>query len=74
MKQGTKRETLVGRRCYDHMGGRLGAALLALYLKNGWLEEYPEGKATIYRMTAAGRSAFAQMGLPAEADPQKDGL
>lgn len=61
-----KQEKMTGRRCYDHMGGRLGAALLALYLKNGWLEEETEGKATIYRMTAAGCRAFAEMGLPVE--------
>lgn len=61
-----KQEKMTGRRCYDHMGGRLGAALLALYLKNGWLEEAAEGKAAVYRMTAAGRRAFAEMGLPVE--------
>lgn len=58
-----KTRPMTGRRCYDHLGGRLGAALLELYLKNGWLEQ-AEDKDNEYRMTDAGRQAFAGMGLP----------
>lgn len=56
-----KRE-LLARRCYDHLGGRLGAALLELYLKNGWIVQEP-GKTGAYRLTAEGRRAFAGLGL-----------
>lgn len=57
-----------GRRCYDHLGGRLGALLLDLYLREGWIE--PEaGKTTVYRVTEKGRARFEEMGLrPEELD------
>lgn len=60
-----KTKPMTGRCCYDHLGGRLGAALLELYLKNGWLEP-EEGNGKAYRMTDAGKQAFAGMGLPVE--------
>ena len=55
----------VGRRCYDHLGGRLGAGLFALYQRRGWIEPVP-GTSTVYRLTAAGREVFGGLGLPPE--------
>lgn len=63
------RKTTSGRRCYDHLGGKLGAALLELYLSNGWLTETAEGKGTAYRLTKEGAAAFAEMGL--RVDPEE---
>ena len=60
---------LAGKRCYDHLGGKLGAALLELYLSNGWLTEREEGKGTAYRLTEKGAAAFAEMGL--RVDPEE---
>lgn len=57
-----RKKRMIGRRCYDHLGGALGAALLETYLANGWLAA-EEGKTTVYRVTEAGREAFAKMGL-----------
>lgn len=59
------RDKLTGKRCYDHLGGKLGAALLELYLSNGWIEaEAQEGKkGTVYRLTGKGADAFAELGL-----------
>lgn len=54
-----------GRRCYDHLGGKLGAALLALYLEKGWLEKKP-GTSTVYQITDSGREGFGNLGLPPE--------
>lgn len=54
-----------GRRCYDHLGGRLGAGLLALYLEKGWLEKRP-GTETAYRLTDSGTAFFGGLGLPPE--------
>ena len=59
---------LLGKKCYDHLGGRLGAALLELYLSNGWITEREEGKGTAYRLTEKGAVAFAEMGL--RVDPE----
>ena len=55
---------LLGKKCYDHLGGRLGAALLELYLSNGWIIPSEEGKKTVHRLTEKGAAAFAEMGLP----------
>ena len=54
---------LIGKKCYDHMGGKLGAVLLLFYLEQGWLEPVEEGKSTVYKLTDAGYAAFAKMGL-----------
>lgn len=63
------RKDLLGKRCYDHLGGRLGAALLELYLSNGWLAGSEEAKGTAYHLTEKGADAFAQMGL--RVDPEE---
>lgn len=57
---------LFGKKCYDHLGGKLGAALLELYLSNEWMEAEQEGKSTVYRLTGKGAAAFAEMGLRIE--------
>lgn len=54
-----------GRRCYDHLGGRLGAGLLTLYLEKGWLEP-GQGTTSTYRLTESGRELFGRLGLPPE--------
>lgn len=60
---------LMGKKCYDHLGGKLGSALLELYLSNGWMEAEAEGKSTVYRLTRKGAAAFAEMGL--RVDPKE---
>lgn len=60
---------LVGKRCYDHLGGKLGAALLELYLSNGWMKAEQEEKKTVYSLTEEGAAAFARMGL--QVDPEE---
>lgn len=52
-----------GKKCYDHLGGSLGAALFKLYLSNGWLEKSEESKKTVYKITEKGYTAFTKMGL-----------
>lgn len=53
---------LTGKKCYDHLGGRLGAVLFLYYIEKEWIE-LEEGSSTAYRLTEKGRAAFAQMGL-----------
>ena len=54
---------LTGRKCYDHLGGKLGAMLFSLYIQNGWIS-LEEGKSTVYTVTPKGDEAFKQIGLP----------
>ena len=54
---------LTGKKCYDHMGGKLGSVLLLFYLEQGWLEPEENGKSTVYKITEEGYDAFAKMGL-----------
>ena len=61
-----KKAPMTGKRCYEHLGGKLGSTLFLFYLEKGWIEQ-EEGKETSYRLTETGRAAFAQMGL--EFDP-----
>lgn len=51
-----------GRKCYDHLGGKLGAALFQFLLENGWIC-LEEGKSTVYVMTERGEKGFAKLGL-----------
>jgi len=51
-----------GRKCYDHLGGRLGSELLKFYLSQEWIE-LDEGKTTVYAITEKGYKEFEKMGL-----------
>lgn len=62
---GAKRIT--GRKCYDHLGGKLGSTLFDFYLLNGWIEP-EEGKGTIYKITEKGLHEFEKMGLHLDPD------
>lgn len=53
---------LTGRKCYDHLGGKLGAMLLDLFIANEWIC-LAEGKSTVYILTPKGEKAFAEIGL-----------
>jgi hypothetical protein len=33
-----RQKRMTGRKCYDHLGSNLGAALLDFYVSNGWIE------------------------------------
>jgi hypothetical protein len=53
---------LTGRRCYDHLGGKLGAILLDFFIAKEWIC-LDEGKSTVYVLTAEGKKAFEEIGL-----------
>lgn len=57
-----KRKEITGRKCYDHLGGKLGSELLAFFVKQGWIE-LDEGKSTVYVITQKGCEKFGEMGL-----------
>lgn len=51
---------LIGKRCYDHLGGKLGAELFDCLTKQEWIEK---ADGTAYRMTERGRRGLAELGL-----------
>jgi len=62
-----RKKRMTGRKCYDHLGGNLGAALFDFYVSNGWIE-LEDGKNTIFKITEKGHLEFAKMGLYIETD------
>lgn len=53
---------LTGRKCYDHLGGKLGAALFDFLILQKWIE-LKEGTSTTYVVTDTGYENFAKIGL-----------
>lgn len=51
-----------GRRCYDHLAGRLGVSVTDAFLSKHWLE--PLGKN--YDLTSKGKNAFTDIGISLE--------
>lgn len=62
---------MTGRKCYDHLGGKLGAELLGFYLSQGWIE-LDEGKSTVYVITEKGYDGFKKIGLKIDRDNEND--
>ena len=57
-----KDTSLVGKKCYNHLGGKLGAALFEFLVQEGWIIAKAETP-TIYEVTEKGHAGFEQMGL-----------
>jgi predicted transcriptional regulator len=51
-----------GRKCYDHLGGKLGAILLNNLLENNWIQ-LEDDKTTVYIVTEKGKNEFKKMGI-----------
>lgn len=63
MKEGTKRGSrprVIANQCNDHLGGGLGALVLARMLEFGWLKP-AEGKR--FELTESGRRGLMGWGL-----------
>ena len=57
-----KQTVLTGKKCYNHLGGKLGAALFEFLVQEGWIASKEETPTT-YELTEKGREGFRQMGL-----------
>ena len=57
-----KSKEIKGRKCYDHLGGKLGAILLNNLLENNWIE-LEEDKTTVYIVTEKGKEKLKKMGI-----------
>ena len=64
-----KDTALVGKKCYNHLGGKLGAALFDFLVREGWIAARDETP-NAYRVTEKGREGFQRMGmeLPEDTD------
>ena len=57
-----KNTGLTGKKCYNHLGGSLGATLFEFLVQEGWIASKEETPNT-YEITEKGREGFRQMGL-----------
>jgi hypothetical protein len=53
---------LRGRKCYGHLGGKLGERLLDRLVELEWLR-LEEGKSTVYEITEKGYAEFNRLGV-----------
>lgn len=56
---------LKARKCYGHLGGRLGELLFERLVELGWFQP-EEGKATVYEITEKGRQELGRLGVKLE--------
>ncbi len=56
---------LIGRKCYDHLGGKLGAVLFEFLVINEWIR-LDDGKSTVYVLTAKGEKELNSIGFKIE--------
>ena len=57
-----KASPVIGKKCYNHLGGKLGAALFDFLVREAWIipqEDAPNA----YAVTEKGYEGFRRMGL-----------
>jgi hypothetical protein len=59
------RPVLKGRRCYGHLGGKLGERLFERLIELEWFK-LEEGKSTVYQVTEKGYEALTKLGIVLE--------
>ncbi len=55
-------QRLTGRKCYDHLGGKLGAMLFEFLTANEWIR-LDDGKSTVYVLTPKGEAELNSIGF-----------
>lgn len=66
-KPNTPNALCAARRCYDHVAGTLGVALLSQLIKLGWLSHDPSPVDDFHVVTPLGVKMFASIGIDVEA-------
>lgn len=51
-----------GRKCYDHLGGKLGNLIFERLVELEWIR-LEEGKSTVYGVTEKGREELGKLGV-----------
>lgn len=57
-----KDTAVVGKKCYNHLGGKLGAALFEFLVREGWIV-LAEASPNVYHITEKGYEGFRRLGL-----------
>ena len=57
-----KTSPMIGKKCYHHLGGKLGEALFDFLVQDGWIAPQ-ENAPNAYAITEKGYERFRQMGL-----------
>ena len=65
-----KKTEFVGKKCYNHLGGKLGAALFEFLVADGWIAAKAETP-TVYEITEKGFERFREMGVEVPDDLMK---
>jgi predicted transcriptional regulator len=55
-------QTLKGRKCYEHLGGKLGALIFQRLIALEWIK-LEDGKSTVYEVTEKGCEELAKLGI-----------
>ncbi len=58
----TKKPILTAKKCYGHIGGRLGDRIFTRLIALGWFEP-EEGLRTVYSITEKGRRELRKLGV-----------
>ena len=57
-----KKDELLGKKCYNHLGGKLGATLFDFLVAEEWIT-LKEGSDSHYVVTEKGYANFEKIGL-----------
>jgi hypothetical protein len=63
-----KEPSSMAKRCFGHLGGKIGDRIFARFIKLGWFE--PEGTATAYRITKRGYAGLEKLGVNLREDKE----
>jgi DNA-binding transcriptional ArsR family regulator len=66
-KPNTPNALCAARRCYDHIGGTLGVALLSQFVKLGWVHHKKHAEDESHIVTPVGTKMFGELGIDVEA-------
>lgn len=51
-----------GRKCYDHLGGKLGTRIFERLIALEWIK-LEDGKSTVYEITEKGYEELTKLGI-----------
>lgn len=58
-----------GRKCYDHLGGKLGSLLFDKMMEQDWIR-LVEDRNTVYELTESGREKLRELSIALDDDPK----
>jgi hypothetical protein len=62
---GRNEKAINGRKCYDHLGGKLGTLIFEKFVELEWIK-LEEGKSTVYEITEKGSEELTKIGIDLE--------